>query len=80
MAEATVTSKGQITIPKRVREHLGVRPGDKLDFVVEEDGQVVVRPISRDIRDLAGVLHRPGACVVTLEEMDRAIRERTRRS
>lgn len=74
MAAATITSKGQITIPKSVREHLGVKPGDRVDFVVEESGRVVVEPFSTDVRELAGMLRRHGRKPVSLEEMERAIR------
>ena len=46
MATARITSKGQITIPKQVREQLGVEPGDALDFHFE-DGRLEVRPVRR---------------------------------
>ena len=74
MALATVTSKGQLVIPKPVREHLKIKPGDKVDFVIKESGEVVVRPMV-DVRELAGILYRPGRKAVSLEEMDRAIAE-----
>jgi AbrB family looped-hinge helix DNA binding protein len=56
MAVATLTSKGQTTIPKEIRDLLGLAPGDKLDFVVETDGRVVLRPATRDVRELRGML------------------------
>lgn len=73
MAAATLTSKGQTTIPKEIRDLLGIGPGDKLDFVVESDGRVILRPATLDVRQLRGMLKRSGRKAVTLEEMDKAI-------
>lgn len=73
MALATLTSKGQTTIPKEIRDLLGLAPGDKLDFVVESDGRVVLRPATLDVRQLRGLLRRRGGKPVSLEEMDSAI-------
>jgi antitoxin PrlF len=78
MPHATVTSKGQVTIPKPVRDHLKVEAGDRVSFVVQPDGTVVVRPIVRDVRELAGVLHRPGAAAVSVESMRRGVAARMR--
>ena len=75
MATATLTSKGQTTIPKEVRDHLHVSPGDKLDFLIDAEGRVVVRPATLDVRQLKGMLKRKRAKPVSLEEMDRAIAE-----
>ena len=81
--EATLTAQGQVTIPKDVREHLGLRSGQKVAFVLDEDGRVEVARSTRGIGDLFGILGKPprGA---TLEEMDAAIArgavERYRRS
>jgi len=79
MPSATVTSKWQMVLPKSVREHLGVRPGDQLDFVIDDQGNVFVRPAVLDVRDLKGALARPGRKAVTVEQMNRAIRKRARR-
>jgi AbrB family looped-hinge helix DNA binding protein len=67
-----------MVIPKPVREHLGVQPGDQLDFIIEQDGRVVVRPAVLDVRDLKGVLARAGRKPVSVEQMNRAIRRRAR--
>jgi antitoxin PrlF len=80
MAVATLTSKGQTTIPKEIRDLLGLAPGDKLDFVVEADGRVVLRPATRDVRELKGMLRKKSRKPVSLEEMDRAIAEGATRS
>ena len=73
MATATLTSKGQTTIPKKVREYLHLRPGDRMEFVIDDDGRVVLLAVSGDAADLAGILPAPER-PVTLEEMERAIR------
>ncbi len=73
MPSATVTSKGQVTIPRPIREALKVSAGDRLDFVLEAGGRVVVRPATRDVSELKGLLHRGGRQPVSLEEMNAAI-------
>jgi AbrB family looped-hinge helix DNA binding protein len=70
--EATITSKGQITIPKSVRDLLQLRSGDRVDFVVEDNGTVVLVPLTRSVTALKGMLPRPGK-PVTLEQMDEAV-------
>lgn len=72
MATATVTSKGQVTLPREVRAVLGVCAGDRLDFVRLEDGNYAIVPASRSIRSLKGVIPRPSKAV-TLEDMNAAI-------
>ncbi len=71
MATATVTSKGQITLPKSVRDRLGVEAGDRIEFVETEHGFLVV-PSTRDIRALKGMVPRPKK-PVSIEEMSQAI-------
>jgi AbrB family looped-hinge helix DNA binding protein len=68
-----LTSKGQITIPKAVRDELGLREGDRVAFRVLEDGRVVVEPETIDLLDLQGIL-KPRRKGVTLSDMDEAIR------
>jgi antitoxin PrlF len=76
MPTATLTTKGQVTIPKEVRKHLGVDTGDRLSFVVQEDGTVIVKPITRHVRELAGLLHRSGQRPVSTNEMEDGIARR----
>jgi AbrB family looped-hinge helix DNA binding protein len=59
MADATLTAKGRITIPKEIRERLGVKAGDKLSFTTLSDGTVVMRAKTRRLLDLTGSLTRP---------------------
>ncbi|HEV8574756.1 MAG TPA: AbrB/MazE/SpoVT family DNA-binding domain-containing protein [Dehalococcoidia bacterium] len=73
-----MTTKGQVTIPKEVRDHLGVETGDRLSFVVQEDGTVVVKPITRHVRELGGLLERSGQRSVSIDEMDEGIARRMR--
>lgn len=73
MPSATITSKGQITIPKEVREELGLRVGDRVAFRVLDDGRVVVEPETIDLRELKGAL-KPKRTGVTLADMEAAIR------
>jgi AbrB family looped-hinge helix DNA binding protein len=76
MPRATVTSKGQITIPRIVRERLGIESGDALEFAFESDDGVRLRKLSLSARDLRGILKRPGRKPRTLAEMKRAVRTR----
>jgi AbrB family looped-hinge helix DNA binding protein len=73
MPTATITSKGQITVPKEIREHLGVAAGDRLNFQIGTAGQVVVEPETVDVRSLRGMLKHRGR-PVSLEAMDLAVR------
>ena len=71
MATATVTSKGQITLPKTVRERLGVESGDRIEFIESERGFFIV-PATKDIKSLKGVVPKPKKAI-SIEEMNRAI-------
>ncbi len=77
MPSAKLTSRGQLVIPKPVRQHLHLAPGDRVDFLIQDDGEVVVRPAVADVRELKGILPKP-AEPVSLEQMDGAIRGRAR--
>ncbi|NWG54502.1 MAG: AbrB/MazE/SpoVT family DNA-binding domain-containing protein [Hydrogenophilaceae bacterium] len=72
MTAATLTSKGQLTLPKEVRQALGVGPGDRVDFVRMEDGNFAVMPATKSVKSLKGIIPKPKK-PVTLEDMDRAI-------
>ena len=73
MPEATLTTKGQITIPKEVRDDLGIQPGSKVTFVKMKPGDVRIIAKTGDIRDLIGILHNPDRAPMTIEEMNDAI-------
>ena len=72
MAMATISSKGQVTLPREVRASLGVSAGDRLDFIRLEDGTYAIVPASHSIRALNGLLPRRERAV-SLEQMDAAI-------
>lgn len=72
MPTATVTSKGQITIPLKVRSDMGLTPGDRVDFVRMEDGHYAVVPATHSIKSLKGIVPRPDK-PVSLEDMQAAI-------
>ncbi len=76
MPAATMTSKGQLVVPRPIRQLLGLHPGDRLDFLVLDDGTVVVRPATEDVGRLKGLLRRPGRTAVSIEEMNRIVRQR----
>ena len=67
-----MTSKGQITVPKDVRIKLGLRPGDRVRFILEADGRFRLLPAKRDISDLVGILPKPRRAL-SIEEMDAAL-------
>jgi antitoxin PrlF len=76
MPSATLTSKGQLTLPKAIRDRLRLGAGDRVDFVVRDDGTVVLRPVTVDVREIKGLLHRKGLKPLSVEEMDAVIRRR----
>jgi len=75
MATATLTSKGQITIPLDVRQRLKLEAGARVEFVESADGEFLMRPAVADVRSLKGLLRKPGK-PVSIEEMKKAIRLR----
>jgi AbrB family looped-hinge helix DNA binding protein len=74
MPEATITSKGQITIPKPIRSALELEPGDRVVFVLRDDGVVEMKPENVDVMALCGIV-KPKKTGVSLADMDRAIRK-----
>lgn len=75
MATATLTTKGQVTIPLDVRQRLGLEAGDRIEFVELESGEYAIKPAIDDVRSLKGMLRKP-AKRVTVEDMNAAIRAR----
>ena len=69
--EATITSKGQVTVPKAIRDHMKIKPGDRVRFFVRPDGMVLMLPVV-PASSLRGMLksNRPP---VTIDEMNEAI-------
>lgn len=72
-ARARITSKGQLTLPKQVRDRHGLKPGDEVEFV-ELNGKTWLKPRNLRAADLAGILGRPpNGEVLSIEDMDEAI-------
>ncbi len=71
---AKLTSKGQITLPKEIRERLGLRTGDRVRFRETGEGTIVVEGVTAELLDLFGALTPPGRRHVSVEEMNAAIR------
>ena len=78
MALATLTSKGQITIPKAVRNSLHLHAGDKIEFVITENKEAFFRPVTRKVDDVFGRLYKPGRKPVSIDKMDAGIRQKMR--
>lgn len=70
--QATMTGKGRVTFPKPIRDKLRLRPGDKIDFMLEEDGSLRVTPVTAPVTQLKGMVPKPES-PVSLETMDEAI-------
>lgn len=75
MTTATLTSKGQITIPADVRRVLNVQTGDRVEFVQIEPGRFEIVAATRSVRELKGMFGKPARCI-SIEEMNRTIAER----
>ena len=75
MKSATITSKGQVTIPKEIRDYLKLEIGSKIEFVIDENGTVKVIPLNVPVTALSGMLHRPLLAAATIEDMESAITE-----
>ncbi len=78
--DATLTSKGQITIPKEIRDRLGLQPGDGMTFTLMPDSTVVMRVKTRSIMDLAGVLRKKGRKAVAIVRLSRGAGPRYQRT
>ncbi len=73
MTRATLTSKGQITIPQQIRRLLRVEAGDQLDFIIDEQGRVVLNVTTTEIPELKGLLRRPDQPSVSVEDMNATV-------
>jgi antitoxin PrlF len=74
MILGTITAKGQTTVPKDVRDKLGLRPGDQVYWVIE-DGRAVLRPKNKSAMDVAGIFHDPKRRPLNIDELEEAIGE-----
>lgn len=80
MALATLTSKGQVTIPKEIRDSLRLHAGDKVEFVITESREALLKPVTKKVDDVFGRLHKPGRKRISIEKMDVEIRQKMQAS
>ena len=76
--EATLTSKGQITLPKPLRDLLNLNAGDRIEFLLEKNGRIELIPVSASVTRLKGMVPRP-AKPVSIDKMNAAIARRAGR-
>jgi len=79
VALATLTKKGQLTVPKPIRNSLGLQTGDKVEFSINKTGEVIFRPVTKKVDDVFGRL-RSKKKPLSVEQMDAVIRQRTKAS
>ena len=70
-SDATLTSKGQTTIPKEIRDALGLQPGDRMTFTLMPDKTVVMRVKTKSVMDLAGILRKKGRKPLAIARLSR---------
>ena len=70
--QATITSKGQITLPKTLRDQLQLQTGDKIEFVIDEQGHIEMLPVTASVKKLKGMVPKPSQ-PVSLDNMETAI-------
>ncbi|NET26102.1 AbrB/MazE/SpoVT family DNA-binding domain-containing protein [Okeania sp. SIO1I7] len=75
MASTIVSDRGQITIPEEIRDYLKLNAGSKIEFVIDEQGEVKIIPLKFSVEDLSGILHYPGIEKATIEDMENAVQE-----
>lgn len=75
MLSTIVTNTGQITLPEEIRAHLKLVSGSRVEFVIDEEGQVKIFPLNVAVESLSGILHRPGIQPTSLQDMETATSE-----
>lgn len=74
MATATITSKGQVTIPKEIRERHKLEAGRKIEFMEDANGIISICPVTANVTKLKGMVRKPSV-PVSLEKMKEAVRK-----
>ena len=75
MVQARLTAKGKVTIPKAIRDYLHLDTGSKIDFVIDENGEVKVIPLNVAVDSLSGILHRSNMRAASIADMEHSIAE-----
>lgn len=78
MSTATITTKGQITIPKKVRDDLHLSTGDIIEIVIVKDGEAVMRPVTKKASDVFSILKDKVNRTVSVEEMNDVLKKKFR--
>ena len=76
MQQTTITSKGQITIPKFVRDSLALHAGDKIEFVLTENNEVLLRPVAKKVDEVFGRLFKADRAAVDIAAMDELLKQK----
>ncbi len=74
MTTATVTARGQVTIPKQIRKLLRLDIGSKVEFMVDKAGAVSILPVTSDVTELKGMIAKPKK-YVSIKDMNDAVQE-----
>lgn len=80
MEQTTLTSKGQVTIPKTIRNYLDLHTGDKIAFVINENNEVMLKPVTKTAEEVYGLLYQADRKSASVEDMDAAIGRHLRHS
>jgi AbrB family looped-hinge helix DNA binding protein len=78
MQQATLTSKGQITIPKLVRDFLALHAGDKIEFILTNNNEIVLKPVTKKVDEVFGRLYKADRPAIDIEVMDALIKQKIR--
>jgi len=76
MSLATLTTKGQVTIPKSIRESLKLHTGDKIEITLTTEGEALIRPVSKKVDDVFCKLYESGRKIVSLKKINSTIKSR----
>jgi AbrB family looped-hinge helix DNA binding protein len=76
MATATITTKGQVTIPKAIRDTLMLSAGDKIEFVVIDKREALIRPVSKKVDEVFGMLQKQDRKSFSVNEMNKKLRQK----
>lgn len=78
MQQATLTGKGQITIPKSVRDSLALHAGDKIEFILTKNNEIMLKPVTKKVDEVFGRLFKADRPAVDISEMDALIKQKIR--